>query len=234
MTTVCIPFRDRGVDPLRARNLVAVADQWASYGHHVLVITDGCTGDDQFNRSRAYNRAAQQTDDNVLVFAESDMLIPRSQITEAITQAEQSPGLVVPFTEYNYLSEQDSEHVRNGADPATFTPQSTIPNRDRKWLRTGPINVLSRQSLHLVGQWDETFQGSQFDDRAMQRAFELTCAPTRWIQGPAYHLWHIPGWKGPHLTKADKAATQANQHRWRLYMQATTPEQIRELTGGTQ
>jgi hypothetical protein len=226
--TVCIPFRDRGRDPLRAANLKTVLKHWRYFD--VLVVDDDREGDQQFNRCAAYNKATRTTSASVLVFAESDMIIDPHQIWQAIDLAVEAPGMVVPFTEYRYLSETDSDLVRQGADHTTMQPESMISPKTRSWLRTGPINVLTRDTLDMIGQWDETFDGSWWDDRAMKQAFDVAAGPTRWVTGPAYHLYHLPGWTGTHLTDADKAATTRNRLRFHQYRQARTPEQIRQLT----
>jgi hypothetical protein len=228
--TVCIPFRDRGRDPLRAKNLECALKSWD--GLDVVVVDDGRTGDEQFNRCAAYNRAAQQTDADVLVYAESDMLISHSQIREAVRLAAGAPGVVVPYTKYCYLSEADSQKVRDGADPAGMTPELTIPNEHRNWPRTGPINVMSRATLAAIGCWDEKFEGCWWDDRAMRRAFDIAAGPTRFVNGPAFHLYHLPGWTGPHLTDEDREATQRNMIRYASYVRATTSDEIRALTAG--
>jgi hypothetical protein len=230
---VVVPYRDRGRDPLRAANLQFVQRYVESLDiGDVLVVDDGRSGDDQFCRSRAYNLGGQATNADVLVYYESDMIVPRSQLTEAIALATQQPGLVVPFNRYHGLSRPDAERVRAGADPSQFEPEVVIPNRNRSWLRTGPLNVISRQTLQAVGRWDEQFAGSHFDDRAMNRAFEVCCGPTRHVDGTAYHLWHVPGWTGSHLTVEDKAATTRNRRRFARYQRAHTPDQICQLTSG--
>jgi hypothetical protein len=66
----------------------------------------------------------------------------------------------------------------------------------------------------------------------MHIAFDICAGPTRWIDGPSWHLYHLPGHEGTHLTPEDKAATARNKQRWQLYTQATTPDQIRRLTSG--
>ena len=227
---VCIPFRDRGVDPLRAANLKRVLEHWADYGAPIVIASDGRTHDAQFNRSAAYNRAAALTDATTLVYTESDMLIDFTQIDQAVELAQAEPGLVVPFDEYRYLSETDSELVRQGGNPAWFEPESVISKDTRSFLRTGPINVLTRATLQAIGQWDEHFEGCWWDDRAMNHAFTICTQPTRHVPGPAYHLYHLPGWTGQHLTTEDKQATERNKQRWHQYQQATTPAHIRALT----
>lgn len=221
---VIVPFRDRG-DPLRKANLQRVLEHWA--GHPVTVVDDGRTGDSPFCRSKAYNRAARQTSAQVLVFTESDMLIDHHQISEGIQRAASAPGLVVPFTTYRYLSPTDSERVRrHEVEPEECVPESTMDNG----TSIGAINIVSRETLELVGGYDERFEGSWYDDRAMCKAFEVCTQPTRYVDGPAHHLYHLPGFKGDHLTVEDLGATRRNKARWKLYQQARTPQQIRRLT----
>ena len=225
--TIIIPFRDRGNDPLRKQNLDRVLQSWV--GWDVFVATDGRAGDAQFNRHKAYNQAAAHTESDILVYAESDMLINHSQIEQAIDQAASAPGLVVPFTERHELNPEDSVKVRaHELEPQDCQAEVIKP----KPRRIGAINILSRETLSLVGRWDEAFEGNWWDDRSMHIAFDMCAGPTRWIDGPSYHLYHLPGYQGKHLTAADKAATARNKRRWQLYKQARTPERIRELTAG--
>ncbi|WP_094359933.1 hypothetical protein [Mycobacterium marinum] len=227
---VIIPFRDRGRDPLRPANLERILEHWQDYGHPVIIAADGRQHDDQFNRSAAYNHGTTQTDADILIYAESDMLISHRQIDQAIDAAATQPGLVIPFTEYHYLTPQASRQVLTGQTQ----PQNAATQYIKAGGRSiGAINILSRHTLNLTGQWDEQFSGSWYDDNAMHRAFTICAGPTRWITGPAYHLYHLPAHKGPHLTQADRQATQANRARWDMYRQATTPNEIRALTGAT-
>ncbi len=229
-TAVVIPFRDRGTDPLRAENLQRVLDSWDGFPGTIIVAEDARTGDAQFNRSAAYNRGVDQAGPaEVIVFAESDMLIRAPQVVRAIRMAADAPGLVIPFTQYRYLSAADSARVRaHQVSPEQCIPERTMDNG----TSIGAINVVSRGSLVAVGQWDETFEGNWYDDNAMRIAFELAAGPTRWVKGPADHLYHLPGWTGDHLTDADRAATDANRQRLKLYQHAETVGRILELTSG--
>lgn len=231
MTTVAliIGFRDRGRDPRRRANLDYILDYWRGYGHPILVVDDGRTGDAQFNRHAAYNRGAELTDAHILCYVESDMIVPWRQMDAAITAAADAPGLVVPYSARHELSDHDSHLVRAGeARPAECVAEVV----QLKPRRIGAVNVISRTTLNLVGRWDEQFEGTWWDDRSMHHAFDVCAGPTRWIDGPAWHLYHLPGWRGDHLTPDDRAATLANQQRWRRYKHASTPDQIRHLTAG--
>lgn len=224
---IIIPFRDRGTDPLRAANLTRILEHWARFGPEIIITTDGLDGDAQFNRHLAYNKAATQTSADILAFVESDMLIDYTQMDNAIDMAA-TPGLVVPFTERHELSPKDSARVRAHHADYHHVRGEVIKPKPR---RTGAINVLSRATLTAVGQYDPTFSGNWWDDRSMHIAFDICAGPTRWIDGPSWHLYHLPGHTGTHLTPEDKAATERNKQRWQLYTQARTPDQIRRLTG---
>lgn len=226
---VIIPFRDRGVDSYRAANLERVVKLWESYDMTPSVVSDNRAASAQFNRSAAYNHGyALNADADVLVYAESDMLIEVEQVRDGIQEAMAQPGLVVPFTEYRYMSREDSVFIRGGDHPGDYKPESVMANG----RSIGAINIVSRKTMEAIGQWDERFEGSWYDDNAMQRAFEVCCGPTRWVNGPAWHLYHLPGWTGDHLSNEDKAATLRNKRRYRSYVMAQTPERIRALTGG--
>lgn len=225
---IIIPFRDRGFDPHRALNLARVTMQWETYPHPLLIVNDGRDGNAQFNRSAAYNRGmALAAGADVFVFAESDMLIDRAQVESAIEIAQITNSLVVPFTRYAYMDKVASAHLRAGQEnPARQVPERVIDDG----VSIGAINVVSAAAMEKVGRWDENFEGSWYDDNAMAYAFALTAGPLTWVPGTAYHLYHLPGWTGAHLSAEDKVATQRNKRRYQRYRQATTAEQIRTLT----
>jgi len=224
-----IPFRDRGRDPRRPANLQRVLKHWDGYGEPVLVVDDGRGEDAQFNRSAAYNRAVAQTDADVLVFTESDLIVPYDQIDRGIAEAISAPGLVVPFSKFLAITEEDSVAVREfRLDPAAA--QANQIRADYKSI--GAVNIVSRESLNRIGQYDEGFEGAWYDDDAMELAFRVCCGPTRFVDGPGFHLYHLSGGGGAHLTAEDKAATERNKARFNQYRRARTPEQIRALTSG--
>lgn len=226
---VIIPFRDRGTDPRRGENLMVVLDWWSVQGYSPSVVSDGLTGDAQFNRHRAYNKAvALFPETDVFVFAEADMLIHASQIHAAVALAFSRPGLVVPFSQYRYLSEKVSDHVLN-------THGSLDSNDLREWWKMpansdmsvfgmraesvmdngksiGAVNVVSHKTLEITGGFTEATFGNWYDDNIIEEGFAfLTGSKTRFVPGPAVHLYHLPGWTGAHLSDADKAATARNK-----------------------
>lgn len=101
----------------------------------------------------------------------------------------------------------------------------------------GCIGVVSRRSLELVGGYDEKFLGHGHDDNAMWQAFNKAAGPTRWVDGPAFHLYHldfdpVTSPDASHITAEDRAAQERNYRRMQQYCFAKTPEEIRHLTAG--
>lgn len=234
---IIIPWRDKG-DPWRKANLeVVVAHLQSICAPQIAIVSDGRLGDEPFNRSAAYNLGIRGLRGiEVFVFHEADMLVSRAQLDAAVDMAARSPGLVVPFDTYHYLSAEATGCIHQGANPADARPEYVMANG----RSIGAVNAVSVETLIAVGQWDERFSGWGFDDRAMDIAFALaTGERTRFVPGSGTHLWHTPGWSansrfrgGADVPRHEAEATVANEARYRLYRRATTPQRIRELTAG--
>lgn len=233
-TAVIIPFRLReGADPRRAANLDVVQAWWYAHGYDPQIVSDGLEGDAQFNRHRAYNRAVSGNPDaDVFVFTEADMLIHPIQIQLGVRQARRRSGLVVPFTQYRYLSDESTGWVRErylddepsvtsawwALNPMHYEsvfgmrPESTMSDG----TSIGAVNIVSRETLEITGGFTESTDGNWYDDRIIDEAFAfLTGNKTKFVSGPAVHLYHLPGHKTPegndHLTHEDMVATQRNR-----------------------
>lgn len=218
LTAVLIPYRDRGTDPLRSSNVAYVFDYWSEFESPILV-GDGRTGKELFNRSAAYNRGIKMAnpDTEVFIFAEADMIVSADQVFEAVCAADAEIGMVVPFSSYWYHSPENSVKIRAGSDAARFKPKWRMD----ECRSIGAINVMSRRTLDALGCFDEKFEGNWYDDDAMKLAMEVcTGAPTRFIEGNAHHLYHLPGWRGKHLTDMEHDATKRNQRRLGEYQRA--------------
>lgn len=231
-----VPWRDRGLDPLRRENLEYVLtylDRLSLAPVHV--VNDGRSGLEPFCRHAAYNHGAylaREDGCDTVVYYESDIIVDPDQLLAGVNLSLEAPGLVVPFTTYRYMSPETSEFIRVGGDVSLCEPESTMENG----TSIGACNILSMESLDMVGQWATEFAGNSYDDRAMERAFEICCGPTRYIEGGLDHLYHQPAWykaARAEVSAEDKAVTLRNKARYQLYKNATTPEQIRALTSGT-
>lgn len=229
MFDLVIGFRDRGGDPYRKANLDRAIQWWREFGIEPIVVDDGRSGDAQWNRSAAYNRAAGLVRHDVVAFIEADLLVPIEQLITAAEWAEE-PGLVIPFSQFLAMNERDSDLVRQGL----LHPSDAIAQQmrgDRQSIGAG--NVVSRESLMAIGRFDEGFEGHAFDDDATERAFAICCGPTRFVDGPAWHQFHTPGaLYRPDAPDSDRQATAANEKRYQKYLAAETPDDIWALTMG--
>lgn len=237
-TKIIIPFRDRGRDPRRAANLEVVMAWWYTHGFEPTIVDDGLEGDAQFNRHRAYNRAVSRfPETHTFVFTEADMLIHPAQIIAAVAMAQRAPGLVVPFTQYRYLSDSMTNALREdyhdsseestvnfwsrGVDEQSvfsLTPESTMEGGKS----IGAVNVVSRETLQMTGGFTEATSGNWYDDNITEVGFAfLTGNKTRWVEGPAVHMYHLPGTKGDHVTDEDRIATEHNRRIYYAVRRAT-------------
>lgn len=228
---VIIPFRDRGNDPCRKANLDYVVRYWKSTGLDVHVVDDGRQGDESFNRSAAYNKGVALSTANVFIFAESDLIVNANQLRKGVYLAAEESGLVVPFSKFLAIDEDDSNLVRQGKKSLETTSYRQVRS-DRTSI--GAVNIVSRQTMNAIGRWDETFEGAWYDDDAMAYAFSLCCGrDVRFVDGPGWHLYHLSGARGDHLSERDKQATERNRLRYHTYLKASKPKDIRALTSET-
>lgn len=228
---VVIGHRDRGKDWRRQANLDSAVQWWRDCGIEPLIVDDGRSGDAHWNRSAAYNRGMAITSADVVVFSEADMLIPVGQILKGVELAAESPGLVIGFSQFLAMEESDTELVRQRA----ITPAQAASQQVRGDCQSiGAVNITSRASVAMVGRFDEGFEGHAYDDDATELAFRICCGPTRFVTGPGWHQYHVPGafYATPESTAEDREATERNRLRFELYRQARTPDEIRALTLG--
>ena len=241
-----IPFRLReGGDWRRQANKNAAVEYLSSLGLSPQVVDDARSGDEQFNRSAAYNRGiAANPNADIFVFYETDLIVPEHQLDDAIALAGESDGLVVPFSKFLALDDEDSVQVRDvAAYNAAVELCDSLPATQVRgdYQSIGAVNIVSRSSIDAIGGgYDEGFAGAWYDDDCMEMAFKVCCGPTRFVDGPGWHMYHLPGAAtgeglyadGSHLSDADRAATESNKARWMKYRKARTPETIRALIAG--
>jgi hypothetical protein len=220
---VIVPWRDKG-SPERRANFEFVHARLLADGWSVTVASDGQDG--PFNRSAAYNAGRAQAPADVYVWHEADMLIPRAQLERGIELAAESPGLVVPFTEYRYFSYSDSCRILDGHPPEGFQPEHVMADG----ISIGAVGITSEATMRAVGQWDERFAGWGHDDNAMFAAFRVAAGRPRWVEGPGLHLWHPPGMQDPR--REEQHATEQNYNRWLRYKNAESADLVRALTAG--
>lgn len=222
-----IPWRDRGLDPYRAQNLQRVLEHWEASPWSPMVVDDGLGSDEPFNRSAAYNRAAAQTDADVLVFSEGDLLVPYNQISQGIELATADLGMVVPFSRFMEIDSDYSVLVRSRRLEPEKAPAKQIRG-DRQSI--GAVNILSRATYDAIGSYPEKLTSNWYDDDLVNHAFEICTQKTRFIDGPAFHLYHASGSRpGAIRTAEDDERMQINRRLWERYRRVTSPAEIRRF-----
>lgn len=234
--SIIIAWRDTG-NSERQASLTCVLDHLAPLGLPMILASDERADGSPFNRSAAYNQGMRLSPSEVYVFHEADMLCPHDQLIAGVALAGEGLGLVIPFTTYRYMGIEESRFILSGVDPMEFAPWFEM----RHGRSIGAIGILSAESMRWVGQWDENLSGHGFDDNAMYHAIDTACGPARYVDGDASHLYHpmaYAPWERTsdaanpaNFSPAEVKATEENRRRVGLYEAATTPEQVRALTG---
>lgn len=212
---VIIPFRSPDSDSLHATaNLDVTMAWWWAFGLIPEVVSDDLYEDQPFNHFRACNLAVSRNHDtDVFVFASPNVLTPPEQIIYAVKRAERAPGMVMPFTDMRYLSDEMTAWVRDkfsdldAAELARWVsrpaddPYSIFRVGDRDYRTThaqgimaGRIEnlfVVSRRTLNRVGPFPESISGSIYGSSAVELALSYLSASTRTVSGPAVRL-HVP------------------------------------------
>jgi hypothetical protein len=185
---VCVPYRP--VDEEREGNLLRTRRQWDELGWPVFL------GDHPgpFSLTHARNDAASQTDADVLVFSDCDILLadPR-QAEEAVSVAYHHDVYTIMFSRLRVLDWEATRNVRQGANPAT---QPVLETAALTWVGCFAI---SRSLYNQVGGFDKRFCGWGAQDIAF-----LCAASTlggnhgkQRVAGDAFHLRHHPMWDDP-------------------------------------
>lgn len=141
----------------------------------------------KFNRGRALDAGVKQSSGDVLIFGDGDLLVSPKSLHMALKEIQDTDvGFVVPFTRVAYLNEPSSKKVIKCGVLKENYPGTTF----WKQPSTGGINVLKRSSYEASFGFDPRFEGWGFEDSAFDAAMQCLVGPTRWLEGPSYHLHH--------------------------------------------
>lgn len=183
---VAVPYRDGGCDyRRRAWPRVEAHLREALPGARVVVVDDG---GDPFSRGASLNLAFTESDAEIVVACDADLLVGVDQLREAVHLAK-TPGMVLPFSTLVYCYENESTAIINGevdyrdADGRRWDASPTIPC-------LGGCNVLSRQTWQQAGGWLPVFRGWGCEDLSWSAQCGTLVGPNRRLQGDAVHLYH--------------------------------------------
>lgn len=182
--SVLIPWR--GGDPQRERVFEYVLAQWAKVPVQVCVGEDDPGG--PFNCSRAQNRAFKQADRKFLYMVGADTLPDRNSVFFAqnlLSEPLHCPWLPV-FAETSYYSQESTNRILLGADPADEPMDYTLP------FCTGPV-ALTRAAYVATGGMDERFSGWGYEDAAFRQTLAGLFGAPPALPSAARCLWHETG-----------------------------------------
>lgn len=177
---VVIGYRNGDWD--RARAYSRIASHYAEWSDHVVTIDPP---GDLYSRALAFNLGAEQLDTDLLVCANSDVLVAHDALDEACSLADMYGVTVYPFTPYYELTKGCSERWLDG-DETCYDHILHMTDS------VGPVLVVERKAYLDAGGCDPRFVGWGFEDVAWSCVSQTLLGPHRRVDAEAIHFWHKP------------------------------------------
>lgn len=208
-TVVCVPYRPDTWQ--RVWNWGRTSVQWEG----LPVVMSDSPGD-RFSRGLACNRGVEWLGLwDVAIFADSDLLLgDRTRAYDAVAEALETKGYVVPYNVLHYLDEEATSAVRRGWSPGPHMAGKAV---GETW---GGVFAIHRELWEAVGGFDPRFEGWGGEDVAFFHTVAQLGSVKR-LTGDLYHL--------DHPEAIDYPGLDANYALAERYRAATSPAAIREL-----
>jgi glycosyltransferase involved in cell wall biosynthesis len=220
--SIVIPWLDRG-DAERRRVAEYVIDYYRETEIGEVVI--GSYDDDggPLNRSRLRNEGAKRASNDILFFADADVLVPRAQLEAAVFLAKREQGAVLAHDLFRTeATAEDIEKVLSGEQmfedfldkdrPSYWQNEGPLPD---DW-HVGPAYAIRRDAFFEVGGFDEGFVGWGEEEKDFLLRVSKRFQPLRTVSGTVLDLGSPTGTSIEYLTDEGKELFAAN----RLRMQA--------------
>lgn len=147
-----------------------------------------------FNKSWGMNLAYQQSNSEILVFGDADMIVLEADLSRAVDACAAELDVVRPYSSLIDMTPEETEHyMQYGRLPG-------VPDKDRGFNRAhagealciaGGIFVIRREYFTRVGGFDERFSGWGAEDDAMSlKLLGLSTKVAIARNVIAWHLWH--------------------------------------------
>ena len=185
---VLVPRRSDGG---RRDDLWKFCEAWWRREHPDFKLIEGHHDGGRFNRAAALNSAAAQTDAEILIAADGDVIVPTAQVEEAVKIAAETGQAVLPygFDGYTPLTSQMTDKVLVGFDGRWDTPQG-VNRGERSPNHVSSCVIVPRALWARVGGYDDRVSGWGPEDRL----FHLTCrvlgGGVARVPGQVFHLEH--------------------------------------------
>ena len=143
------------------------------------------SGHQPFNRAASRNGGVANSygSAEILVVCDADAIVQPEPLHAAIAAAVDGK-LHLPYTEAVLLSQDGSDAVHAGTDPARARVWHVNPNS------VGGCVVIAYETWQSVGGWDERFSNWGFEDTAFWAATDTLFGMVR-HEGRLFDLWHI-------------------------------------------
>lgn len=199
----------RGVTPERNDNLVAVVEFLKKHLPELEIIVveqDKTTSDldifssvkyiflpndGLYNRSWGFNVGIKHATNNIVAFADNDLLVP----PQALTDSWQTCHYCDTVSPYNSKKVMDL----SPEDTKIFISTKMLPHNPRGQYRpgcnyAGGIVIMKKQAFNKVGGWEERMQGWGGEDSHMLLKLQkLNIGRAELLQYSATHLYHERG-----------------------------------------
>lgn len=186
--TVAVLF-PRRADGGRRDRLFEFCRKWWEKEHPEWELIEGHHDDGLFNRAAAVNAAAAQTEAEVLVIADGDVIPP--QVGDAVALAAETGRAVLAyqFDGYTPLTAEMTDRALDGYDGRWDTPQG-VSRGDRSKDHISSCVVVPRALFDLVSGMDERFHGWGPEDREFHHRLRVLGGGVLRVPGQVFHLHH--------------------------------------------
>lgn len=155
-------------------------------------VIEGHHDDGPFNRAAAINRAAQGGGWDVAIIADSDSFTDADRLRRAADHAAAIGQLVIPFTNFQALTETMTERVMGGytgdwQPGVAYTLGGTCSS----------VLTVPRTLWESSGGFDEGFVGWGAEDVAAWRVFTTLGHGFDRLPGDCWHLYHPAAGENP-------------------------------------
>jgi hypothetical protein len=192
----------RGIDSFRKRNLelvvshvrkhfpdveILIVEQTPSLtidaGYDKKIVFEGTA---HFRRCLGFNVGYRNTDAEILIFADNDIILSPRYLTESIEHVMRSGGSASPYHSVYDLFEVDLNNI-------SFLINNFLPisRPSRSGFYAGGVVILHRGVFEKLGGWDERFVGwGGEDDQFNTKLIKLKVSKFVNQTSFAYHLPH--------------------------------------------
>ncbi len=189
--SLIVPFRhdDWGY---RENNWWTCWRWWNTHGpKDIEICVSDDDGEEPFNRSRARNKAIEQSHGDILVIADADTLVDHVGLTKAIEKVGDGKApWVIPYNWYYNMSKEYTDLLNASEKPGAPDPKAKEFSFEHKILSWAGILVVPRTAALSIGGYDERFEGWGHEDVAFRIKLDAEWGHPRRTDGNAYHYWH--------------------------------------------